>query len=93
MFYFNQRDFIDGTIHEGFIGVLPEAEGQGTGTRLREAAIAYFSANNIQGISTRISKNNLKSFRSAKKLGFKVSEEYFDENSKETRYYLVLSLN
>lgn len=89
MFYFNSRDFKENTIHEGFIGVLPESEGQGIATEMRQEAIKHFQKNGLSGISTRISKNNLGSLRSAKKLGFKPVEEYYDEQMKEKRYYLI----
>jgi RimJ/RimL family protein N-acetyltransferase len=89
MFYFNPRDFKEGTIHEGFIGVLPEFEGKGIATRMRKHAIEHFRRSGLSGISTRISKNNIASLHSAEKLGFKPVEEYFDLAMQEERYYLV----
>ncbi|WP_278355772.1 MULTISPECIES: GNAT family N-acetyltransferase [Idiomarina] len=89
MFYFNDRDFRENTIHEGFIGVLPCSEGQGIATCMRKKAIAHFKGNGLSGISTRISKNNFGSLRSAENLGFKVIEEYYDEPNKESRYYMI----
>lgn len=89
MFYFNPRDFKENTVHEGFIGVLPESQGQGIATMMRQEAIKHFKKNGLSGISTRISKNNLGSLCSAEKLGFKPVEEYFDNEMKEERYYLV----
>ncbi|EPJ1914332.1 GNAT family N-acetyltransferase [Vibrio cholerae] len=89
LFYFNPRDFKEGTIHEGFIGVLPEFEGRGLATAMRKHAIAHFRLSGLSGISTRISKNNISSLRSAEKLGFKPIEEYFDPVIQEDRYYLV----
>jgi len=89
MFYFNSRDFKENTIHEGFIGVLPEFEGQGIATKMRQEAINHFRRNGLSGISTRISKNNLGSLRSAEKLGFKPVEQYYDEQMQEERYYMI----
>lgn len=89
MFYFNPRDFNENTVHEGFIGVLPEYQGQGIATIMRQQAIKHFKKNGLAGISTRISKNNLGSLHSAEKLGFKPVEEYYDEAMGEERYYLV----
>ncbi|HCZ9577165.1 TPA: N-acetyltransferase [Vibrio cholerae] len=89
LFYFNPRDFKAGTIHEGFIGVLPEFEGRGIATAMRKHAIAHFRLSGLNGISTRISKNNISSLRSAERLGFKPVEEYFDPVMQEDRYYLV----
>lgn len=93
LFYMNPRDFKESTIHEGFIGVLPEYEGQGIATQMRKYAIAYYNQAGFTGISTRISKKNFGSLRSAEKLGFKPIEEYYDEIMREERYYLVLSFN
>lgn len=93
MFYFNPRDFKEDTVHEGFIGVLPEAQGQGLATLMRKAAVEHFSKNGLEGISTRISISNLGSLRSAEKLGFKVVDEYFDKPMNEGRCYMVLKLN
>lgn len=89
LFYFNSRDFKEGTIHEGFIGVVPEFEGKGIATAMRKHAIAHFRRSGLSGISTRISKNNIASLLSAEKLGFKPFEEYFDPIMQEERYYLV----
>lgn len=91
LFYMNPRDFNEATIHEGFIGVLPEYEGMGIATQMRKHAIAHFNREGFKGISTRISKNNIGSLRSSEKLGFKVVEEYYDKVMQEERYYLVLN--
>lgn len=93
MYYLNPRDLSDGTIHEGFIGVLPESEGQGIATQMRKLAKNHFRNAGFKGISTRISKNNLGSLNSAKKLGFEPVEEYFDTVMNESRYYLICNLN
>lgn len=92
MYYLNPRDFSDGTIHEGFIGVMPDFEGQGIATRMRILAKEHFRDAGFRGISTRISKNNLGSINSAKKLGFEPVEAYFDVVMNEDRYYLICNL-
>lgn len=92
MYYLNRRDFNEGTVHEGFIGVIPESEGQGIATQMRIQAIEHFRSAGFKGISTRISKNNLGSLISAKKLGFEPVEEYFDSIMSEDRYYLIFNL-
>lgn len=91
-YYINQRDFFENTIHEGFIGVLPEYEGQGIATNMREHAKSHFKISNFSGISSRVSKNNLASFQSAKKAGFKPIEEYYDEVLDQERFYLICNL-
>lgn len=93
LYYMNPRDFQESTVHEGFIGVLPEHEGQGVATQMRKHAIDHFKKVGFKGISTRISKSNIGSLRSAKKLGFKPVEEYCDKVMQEERYYLILHFN
>lgn len=92
MYYLNPRDFKENTIHEGFIGVMPEYEGQGIATKMRILAKQHFRDVGFRGISSRISKNNLGSLNSAKKLGFEPVEEYFDSLMNEDRYYLICNL-
>lgn len=92
MYYLNPRDFKENTIHEGFIGVIPECEGRGIATQMRILAKEHFRDAGFRGISTRISKNNLGSLNSAKKLGFEPVEAYFDTVMNEDRYYLICNL-
>lgn len=89
MYYYNERDINDGTIHEGFIGVKPEVRGRGIATNLRKISLEHYLQNNHDGISTRISVNNIASLQSSLKLGFKPIEKYFDPVLSEYRYYLV----
>lgn len=92
-FYINYRDFKDKTIHEGYIGVLSSFEGRGIASQMRKQAIDHFTKTGFKGISSRISKSNIGSLRSAKKLGFKPVEVYFEEKIGEERYYLVKWFN
>lgn len=89
LFYMNSRDFKQKTVHEGFIGVLPDYEGKGIATSMRKHAIEHFKKAGFNGISTRISINNIRSLKSAEKLGFKVFKQYFDSEMNEERYYLI----
>jgi len=90
LFYFNDRDIVENTIHEGFIGILPPFQGQGIATKLRRHAIENFRKSRLHGVSTRISESNAASLASAKRLGFKIEESYFDLSIAEIRYYLVI---
>lgn len=92
MYYLNARDVKESTIHEGFIGVLPEARGQGIATSLRRVAKEHFAMAGFKGISTRISLCNKGSLNSALQIGFKPVEKYYDMNSDAERYYLVCNL-
>lgn len=89
LFYFNKRDVECGTVHEGYIGVIPEAQGGGIGTALRKKACRHFSKSGLLGISSRVSLNNTKSLKSAKNAGFSIQEEYYDSRLGEERCYLV----
>lgn len=89
MYYLNKRDIQENTVHEGFVGVLPEAAGRGVATKMREMAIQHFKSAGFSGVSTRVSSNNMASIASAKKIGFKQVEEYIDPSLNELRYYMV----
>jgi hypothetical protein len=89
LYYFNQRDLREKTVHQGFRGILPAWQGRGMGTSLTACAVNHFKNSKIDGISSRVSLNNLASLRSNMKLGFRPVEAYFDENMHENRYYLI----
>jgi RimJ/RimL family protein N-acetyltransferase len=89
MYYINKRDKEEGTVHEGFVGVLPAVQGLGIATALRQVAKHHFSTNGFKGISTRISVDNLPSLKSAHQLAFRPIEEYYDEASNVPRYYMI----
>jgi RimJ/RimL family protein N-acetyltransferase len=91
LYYFNRSDIKENTIHQGFRGILPAWQGKGIGTLLTNYAVNHFKNSRLDGISSRVSLNNLASLRSNLKLGFRPVEEYFDKNTHENRYYLVCS--
>jgi len=93
LYYLNKRDIVDRSIHQGFRGVLSEWQGQKIGTSITSYAINHFKNIGINGISSRISLNNLPSLKSNLNLGFRPVEKYFDNNMKDERYYLVCQLN
>lgn len=92
MYYLNKRDVLENTMHEGFIGVLPEVGGRGIATKMRQMASQHFKAAGFSGISTRISLSNAASLASAEKIGFQPIEEYFEPSTGEQRYYMVCQL-
>jgi RimJ/RimL family protein N-acetyltransferase len=89
MYYFNNRDTKEGTIHQGFRGVKKDWQGKGIGTKVTMYAIEHFKNNSIKGLSSRVSLNNLPSLISNQKVGFKPIEKYYDPDRKEDRYYLI----
>ena len=92
MYYLNNRDIREGTIHEGFIGVSSMMHGQGIATKLRKLALKHFANNGFEGVSSRISVSNKASLSSAEKLGFELIEKYYDQVIGEERYYLICHL-
>lgn len=93
MYYFNPRDVREKTIHEGFIGVVPEMNGRGIATTMRLHAKQHFARAGLAGISTRISLANTSSLTSAEKVGFVPIEKYTDIQSGEFRYYMLSKLD
>jgi GNAT superfamily N-acetyltransferase len=89
LYYFNQKDIKENTIHQSFRVVLPQYQGFGIGTALTNYAISNFKNTMFSGISSRVSLNNIASLRSNMKLGFKLVEKYFDNAMQENRYYLI----
>jgi len=89
LYYFNKKDLIEGTIHQGFRGVKQEKQGIGIGTVITSHAIGHFKNAGLSGISSRVSLNNISSLRSNQKLGFHPVEEYYDKKMDEQRYYLI----
>lgn len=89
MYYLNKRDLQENTIHEGFIGVLPEIAGQGVATNMRKMALNHFKIQSFSGISTRISSKNYASIASAKKIGFQTVEEYEEHTTCSQRLYMI----
>jgi len=93
LYYFNYRDIREKTVHEGDTGILPEFQGRGIGTAQRLHALRHFArCQFIEGVSSRVSLNNLASLKSNLKLGFKEKERYYDPIMGEERVYLVCDL-
>lgn len=89
VYYIERRDVGQRTIHEGFIGVVPEGRGRGISMAMRRHAIEHFKTARLSGITTRISQSNQASMAGARKVGFEPLEEYVDGDRAETRYYLM----
>jgi GNAT superfamily N-acetyltransferase len=93
IYYKNNRDVIENTMHQGFRGVLPEWQGKKIGTMITNHAINHYKDNGLDGLSSRVSLNNLPSLTSNFNLGFRPIEKYFDRNMQEERYYLICPFN
>lgn len=90
LFYFNERDILDVTVHEGFIGVSPEHAGKGLATGIRRLATDHFSkAGVLRGISSRITLSNSASVSSGGKAGYELLDIYRDELTGEERGYFI----
>lgn len=89
MFYINREDLRNGTIHEGYVGVIAEARGKGVGTLLRRKAGEHLYRAGFIGVTSRISADNCPSLKSSEKVGFRIRNTYYDSRTGEKRYYLV----
>lgn len=72
-FYFREGEVEEGIIHEAFIGVVQESRGEGIATAMRKHVALHFADQGLHGISSQIDKDNIPSFRSAVKAGFKLA--------------------
>jgi len=94
LYYFNKKDILEKTIHEGYVGLKAGYRGMGIGTKARRYALQHFAQFRfLNGVSSRVSLNNLPSLKGNIKLGFEIKERYWDEKMKEERVYLVCSLD
>jgi GNAT superfamily N-acetyltransferase len=93
LYYFNNKDIDDHTIHQGFRGVLPAWQGNHIGSKITAHAVNHFKRGCFDGISTRVSLNNIPSLKSNSNQGFRPVEKYFDADMKEERYYLICPFN
>ena len=88
----NKRDVVEKTIHLGFVGVLSEWQGKRVATTIMTIATDHFNNSRLDGISSRVSLNNLPSLKLHANHGFKPVEKYFDNEMNEERYYLIRPL-
>ena len=73
LYYFNKKDIIEKSIHEGYIGLKKEFRGRGIGTTSRRNALEHFSKIGfLNGVSSRVSIDNVPSLKGNVKLGFEV---------------------
>lgn len=71
MYYFKGKaDARRSSIHEAFIGVLPEYQGKGLGTHIRSTMVDCFQRSNINRVTSDIDRGNTASIKSAERAGF-----------------------
>ncbi|MHA7924117.1 MAG: GNAT family N-acetyltransferase [Marinobacter sp.] len=83
------RDLVEGTIHESFIGVHPDHAGRGLATSMRWFSVKSFKNNDFAGISSRVSLSNLGSLKSAENVGFCILESYLDGSGRQEAYLIL----
>lgn len=94
LFYFNQRDIDEETVHEGYVGMIVEYHGRGVGTKFRKIILQHFAyVTKLYGTSSRVSLSNKASLISNLKNGYVIKEQYFDKYMNEERVYMVCDLN
>lgn len=89
MFYFNRADVKQNTIHDGFLGVEPNYQGLGIGSKLTRKGVRHFGCTYLSGMSARIDLNNKASLAANLKAGFEPVEQYTDPVTGLERYYLI----
>lgn len=92
LYYFNERDVKEQSIHEAFMGVSPSEQGKGVSTAFRRFTYAHFSKTSLKGVSCRISADNRASLSGARKAGHEPVEQYFDQTLGLSRFYLFCDL-
>lgn len=92
IFYFNERDRKEHTVHEGYIGLVEPVRGHGLASFMLRHALDNFARSGFSGVSSRVSVNNLPALKTNQKLGFIPVETYFDIPMQEDRQYLVCDL-
>lgn len=94
LYYFNKKDIDENTIHEAYVGMIPEYRGNGTGTIFRKAILEHFAQRtDLYGTSSRVSLSNKASLMSNLKNGYTIKERYFDKYMNEERVYMVCDLH
>lgn len=74
-FMFNEVEIKDHILHEVYVGVLPEFQGQGLATALRQYSIRSYNFGNLLGLSTVAVNNDIKALRSAQKAGYAITKQ------------------
>lgn len=92
LFYFNARDTREGSIHAGYNGLHPAAQGAGLGTFMLRHALTSYARAGLAGASSRVSISNRAALKANEKAGFLPLETYFDAAAGEERHYLVCAL-
>lgn len=90
VYYFNGRDRLEKTIHEGFIGVAQFSRGLGIASMIRKYLKEEFAKEPfLTGISSRITLDNVASVKTGEALGYHLIETYDDPVSGQKRGYFV----
>ena len=88
LFMFNDGEFRQHILHELYVGVSQELQGQGLSTRLRTFSAGMYDYGKLSAISTVAFDNDIKSLRSAQKAGFHISKR----SVRPPGYYMELKL-
>jgi|LakMenEpi03Aug12_release.lakeMendotaPanAssembly.Ray.scaffolds.fasta_scaffold468686_1 GNAT superfamily N-acetyltransferase len=89
LYYFNERDGKESTIHEGLLFVREPFRSLGISNAMRRHALAHFGQQGICGISTRIRQSNTRSLRSAEACGFRIVESRFLPDLSDIEHYMI----
>ncbi len=88
MFMFNESEENDRIIHELYVAVRPDLQGQGLSSKLRRFAVSAYDHGTLKGVSTLAAEHDIKALRSAQKSGYGIVKMA----AKPPAYYLYQSL-
>ena len=88
-FMFNEVEVADRIIHEQYVAIAPQFQGQGLSTKLRRYSISCYDEGFITGVSTLAGEHDIKALRSAQKSGYAIVKM----SAKPPAYYLYQSLH
>lgn len=88
LFMFNAGEYREHILHELYVGVDPEFQGQGLSTLLRQFSASMYNYGRLSAISTVASEYDIKALRSAQKSGFSITKR----SLRPPGHYLLLNL-
>lgn len=84
LFMFQEAEQDQGIIHEIYVAVAPEYQGQGLSTKLRQFSLECYDDGCLKGASTLAGFDHVKALRSAQKSGYAITKS----SAKPPAHYL-----
>ncbi|MBQ9273326.1 MAG: GNAT family N-acetyltransferase [Succinivibrio sp.] len=75
LFMFQEVEYGEDIIHELYVAVAPQYQGQGLATKLRCYSLEAYDNGRLNGVSTLAHHTDIKALRSAQKAGYAITKE------------------